>query len=64
MVRVRFRVISGRDVTLNMSTAIRVKLQTEKCFFIHPQRSPFWQNRYFAVCKGVISCEKNCSVGG
>ena len=27
MVRFRFRVISGYDVTLNMSTAVRIKLQ-------------------------------------
>ena len=30
MVRVRVRVISGYDVTLNMSTAVRIILQTVK----------------------------------
>ena len=30
MVRLRFRVISGYDVTLNMSTAVRIILQTVK----------------------------------
>ena len=29
-VRVRFKVISGCDVTLNMSIAVRIKLQSEK----------------------------------
>ena len=33
MVRVRVRVISGYDVTLNMSTAVRIKLQSEKWQF-------------------------------
>ena len=32
MVRVRVRVISGCDVTLNMHEAAHVKLQTEKFF--------------------------------
>ena len=36
MVRVSFRVIRDCDVIFNMSTAVRIKLQTEKCFFIHP----------------------------
>ena len=31
-----FMVINSCDVTFNMSTAVRIKLQTEKCFFIHP----------------------------
>ena len=33
MVGVRVRVISGCDVTFNKSTAVPIKLQTEKCFF-------------------------------
>ena len=33
MVRVRVKVISGCDVTLNMSTAVRIKVQTEKWQF-------------------------------
>ena len=36
MVTVRVRVISDYDVTLNMSTAARIKLQSEKCFFYPP----------------------------
>ena len=30
IVRVRFRVINGYDIVYNMSTAVRIKLQTVK----------------------------------
>ena len=36
MVRASFRVISGCDVILNMSTGAAIKLQTAKCFFYLP----------------------------
>ena len=36
IVRVTLKVISGCDVPFNMSTAVAIKLQTEKCFFYPP----------------------------
>ena len=36
IVRIKVIVISVCDVTLNMHTAVGIKLQTEKCFFYPP----------------------------
>ena len=36
MVRLMVKVISGCDVTFNMSAGVGIKLQPEKCFFYPP----------------------------
>ena len=49
IVRVRVRLISGCDLMFNMSTAVRIKLQTEKCFFYPPSPRTVDENFHFTV---------------
>ena len=41
MVRANLKVISGCDVTINMSTGAPIKLQIAICFFYPPARALF-----------------------